>query len=190
LKQLAGCIDRGLASVAAEQEAIREHVGEIQKIAQTLSPENGDSRTRRRQFGRLRRRLKSSADPIRRQMGLVMGAFVCGLFAGGDLRAADVDNLELERWFRIPKGHERRIHGRSHAGVRLVQEGATLMLTLDAHREGRVFTTNELLGYRDAQPPRDEQEAMQRRKVMRKARSKKKRPLLLAALEQRYLNAS
>src|SRR4029453_9552291 len=29
------------------------------------------------------------------------------------------DNLDLERWFRQPKGHERRIHGHRHVGVRL-----------------------------------------------------------------------
>lgn len=189
MKRLAGCIDRGLAAVAVEQKAIREQVREIQKIAQTLCVESGDGRTRRRRFGRLRRRLKSSRDPVRRQMASVMGAFVYGLFAGGELGVLPVDNLDLERWFRVPKGHERRIHGRRHAGVRLVQEGATLMLVLDAHRDGRVFTSQELQDYRNAKPPQDEQEAIQRRKVMRKARSKKQRPIVLAALEQRYLNA-
>ena len=99
-----------------------------------------------------------------------------------------LDNLDLERWCRLPKGHERRINGRRHAGVRLVQEGATLMPVLDAHREGTVFTAEQLLDYRNAEPPADEQEAIKRRKVMRKARSKKKRPALLASLELRYLN--
>ena len=28
------------------------------------------------------------------------------------------DNLDLERWFKQLKGHERRIHGCQHAGVR------------------------------------------------------------------------
>jgi hypothetical protein len=71
------------------------------------------------------------------------------------------DNLELERWFRLPKGHERRIHGRKHAGVRLVQQGATLLPALDAH-QGREapFAAAELLGYRDAQPPQQEHEAL------------------------------
>ena len=62
------------------------------------------------------------------------------------------------------------------------------MPVLDAHREGSVFTARQLLDYRNAKPPADEQEAIERRKVMRKARSKKKRPVLLATLEQRYLN--
>ena len=84
------------------------------------------------------------------------------------------DNLDLERWFRLPKGHERRIHGHSHAGVRMVQEGATLLLVLDAHEaHPEPFTAQELLPYRHAQEPTDQLQAIQRRKVMRKARSPK-----------------
>jgi hypothetical protein len=138
---------------------------------------------------RLQERLSSSGDAKRVQMAVVMAAFYVGLFAGGGkLRGLPLDNLDLERWFRLPKGHERRINGRRHAGVRLVQEGATLMPVLDAHREGAAFTVKQLLDYRNAKPPADEQEAIKRRKVMRKARSKKKRPALLASLELRYLN--
>src|SRR5262249_58490376 len=101
--------------------------------------------------------------------------------------AEDVqDNLDLERWFRLPKGHERRIHGHKHAGVRLVQEGATLMPVLDAHKDREEpFKAEQLLGYRQAKPPKEEQETMRRRKVMRQARSKKRRPVLLAELERR-----
>ena len=81
-----------------------------------------------------------------------------------------------------------RIHGRKHAGVRLVQEGATLMPVLDAHKGREApYKKEDLLGYRDAKPPKQEQEAMHRRKVMRKARSKKHRGELLAERERRYL---
>ena len=66
-------------------------------------------------------------------MAVVMAAFMVGLFAGIDLPDVPEDNLDLERWFRLPKCHERRIHGHRHAGVRIVQEGATLALVLDAH---------------------------------------------------------
>jgi len=190
LRRLAGCIDRGLAAVAEDQEVIRGHVEEVAKIAATLDPKQGNRATRRKRFKRLEKRLESSGDPVRVQMAVVMAAFVVGLFAGGDLEGLPADNLDLERWFRLPKGHERRISGRRHAGVRLVQEGATLMPVLDAHRDGGTFTAEELLLYRDAKPPTDEQEAIKRRKIMRKARSKKKRPVLLATLEQRYLNRS
>ena len=52
-------------------------------------------------------------------------------------------------------------------------------------REGP-FGVEDLLAYR-RRLPTDEQEALRRRKVMRKARSKKKRGRLLAELEQRFL---
>jgi hypothetical protein len=75
--------------------------------------------------------------------------------------------------------------------VRLVQEGATLMPVLDAPK-GRTgpYRAEELLGYREVQPPQTEQEALRRRKVMRQARSRKRRATLLAELEQRYKDAS
>jgi hypothetical protein len=135
----------------------------------------------------LRATLARSGDPVRVQMAVVMAAFAVGLFAGGDVADLPTDNLELERWFRLPKGHERRIHGHQHAGVRLVQEGATLMLALDAHRSHpEPFRREDLEGYRRARRPPAEAAALQRRAVMRQARSKKRRPQLLADLEQRY----
>jgi hypothetical protein len=189
LRRLAGCIDRGLVAVADEQETIRGQVKEVAQIAGTLDEKSGSRANRRKRFKRLQKRLASSGDAMRVQMAVVMAAFAVGLFAGGGkLQGLPMDNLDLERWFRLPKGHERRINGRRHAGVRLVQEGATLMPVLDAHREGSIFTAKQLLDYRNAKLPADEQEALSRRKVMRKARSKKKRPVLLATLEQRYLN--
>jgi hypothetical protein len=120
-------------------------------------------------------------------MAKVMKSFRPGLFAGGDAADQFRDNLDLERWFRLPKGHERRIHGRSHAGVRIVQEGPTLALTLDAHHtHPEPFTVDDLLLYRTAREPECQFQAMCRRKIMRKARSKKRRPQLLAELENRY----
>ena len=90
----------------------------------------------------------------------------------------------------LPKSHERRIHGRRHAGVRIVQEGPTLVLALDAHAaHPGPFTAEDLLPYRTAREPAWRREALHRRKVMREARSKKKRPILLAELERRYREA-
>jgi hypothetical protein len=123
-------------------------------------------------------------------MAVVMTAFVLGLFAGEDVADVPRENLDLERWFRLPKGHERRIHGRRHARVRIVQQGATLALVLDAHRgHPEPFAASELCPSRQAQPPPDEQAALQRRQVRRTARSQKKRRLLLAELEKRSLDA-
>jgi hypothetical protein len=173
--------------VAAEQEHIREHTEEVRKIAGILGDRSVPCKQRRRRFRRLEKKLAASGDPVRVQMAVVMAVFMVGLFAGGELTGLPEDNLDLERWFRLPKGHERRIHGHRHAGVRIVQEGATLALVLDAHREREgPFGAEDLLAYRGAVPPADEQEAVRRRKVMRKARSKKKRGRLLAELELRY----
>jgi hypothetical protein len=178
-------------AVAEEQQKIKEHVEEVKRVAATLEPSKGSSKQRKKRFERLRRRLKRSNDAVRMQMAVLMVAWSAGLFAGPEVDQEIRDNLDLERWFRLPKGHERRIHGHKHAGVRLVQEGATLMPTLDAHKDRKgPFQAEELLGYKDAKPPQAEQQAMQRRKIMRRARSKKQRPLLLAELEQRYLASS
>jgi hypothetical protein len=176
-----------LQAVAAQHQELRAQVQELHQIQQTLDPHRGSVAQRQKRFRRLQKRLSKSSDPVRVQMAVVMAAFLVGLFAGGELEGLPEDNLDLERWFRLPKGHERRIHGHKHAGVRLVQEGATLMLVLDAHRgHPELFRREELVSYRGAQRPPEEEAALQRRKVMRQARSKKKRPQLLAELEQRY----
>lgn len=129
-------------------------------------------------------------DGFRQHLGRVMDSFEPGLFAGGDLLNLR-DNLDLERWFRNPKGHERRIHGRAHAGVRIVQEGPTLLLALDAHGEHpEPFTRADIQPYANATAPSCQDEAIHRRKIMRKARSTKKRSLLLSELEARYRDTS
>ena len=180
-----------MQEVAEEQQQIQEHVKEVKQVEATLDAGTGSNKQRKRRFQRLRRRLKQSSDPVRQQMAVVMAAFLVGLFAGPKVDQEIQDNLELERWFRLPKGHERRIHGRKHAGVRLVQEGATLMPVLDAHKgRERPYEVEELLRYKEAKAPQEEQEAMRRRRIMRRARSRKRRPALLAELEKRYLSAT
>lgn len=177
--------------MAAEQEQVRAYVADIQEIATTLDPDHGSAPQRQQRFAQVQQRLTASGERVRVQMAVVMAAFAVGLFVGEDVADVPRDNLDLERWFRLPKGHERRIHGHRHAGVRIVQQGATLVLALDAHREHpEPFAASDLSAYRHAKPPADEQAALQRRKVMRKARSKKKRRLLLADLEKRYLHAA
>src|SRR5450432_4664206 len=79
---------------------------------------------------------------------------MAGLFVGADTLASVRDNLDLERWFRIPKSHERHIHGHRHAGIRIVLEGPTLVHALDAHvAHPEPFTVEELLPYRTAEEP-------------------------------------
>jgi hypothetical protein len=180
-----------LELVKPEQEAIRRHVATIEMVAATLGPARGGSASRQADFEAILARLKGDDDPIHDQMAGLMDSFRPGLFAGGDEIDQVQDNLDLERWFRLPKGHERRIHGHRHAGVRIVREGATKMLALDAHlNHPEMFSVADLLPYRSAREPECQRQAIHRHEVMRKARSKTKRPKLLAELERRYLEVS
>lgn len=191
MSRLAGCIDRGLELVTEVQAIIRQQVVDIAAVEATLRPAHGRCLQRRAVFEALRDRFQADSDSVRQHFAAVMTSFLEGLFVGGDGPELPQDNLELERWFRRPKGHERRIHGHRHAGVRIVQEGPTLLLALDAHRaHPDPLGVTDLLPYRRAQAPQCQREAMHRRKVMRKARSPKKRGLLLAELERRYLTDS
>lgn len=164
---------------------------EIRVIQATIEPTGGTCAERHEQFARVQERLQQSTDPVRQHMGRVMASFAPGLFVGGEACDLPQDNLDLERWFRHPKGHERRIHGHRHAGVRLVQEGPTLLLALDAHlTHPEPFTAVDLVPYRHSPAPVGQCQALYRRTIMRRARSKKQRPVLLAELEQRYLDGS
>ena len=184
---MAACIDKGLDLVRPRQETIRCHVETIREVAATLDPAAETSAQRQSGFGAILARLDGDSDPIHRQMAGLMQSFRAGLIAGDDTFGQIHGDLDLERWFRLPKGHERRIHGHRHAGVRIVQEGPTLVHALDAHHTHPApFGVADLLPYRWARAPACQRQAIHRRQVVRKARSKTKRPKLLAELERRY----
>lgn len=188
MQRLAACIDRGLEAVEEVQGELRPQVEKLQAVADTLDPAQGSPEHRRGAFEKLRRRFSREQDSFAGHLARLMASFLPGLF-GGPVDELPRDNLDLERWFRQPKGHERRIHGRRHTGTRLVYNGPTLAPALDAHLHHLgPFTAAELLPYRAAQPPPSQQAAVTRHRIMRKARSKKLRPLLLADLEDRYRN--
>jgi len=182
-----GCIDKRRSLVLDTQKQVAAYIETIRRVDATLDPASDGWAQRKRLYGAVGRELLEDEDSIRQQMGRMMVSFKKGLFAGGGRIDLPRDNLDLERWFRLPKGHERHINGRSHAGVRIVQEGATMMLALDAHRHHpQPFTEEELRPYRDVDAPESQKEAIQRRKVMRTARSTTKRGSLLRDLEKRY----
>jgi hypothetical protein len=159
-------------------------------VATTLETGGMTCAARQEKLEELIDRFACTEDPIRQQMAKVMTSFLAGLFVGEGKFEEIKDNLDLERWFRLPKSHERKIHGHRHAGIRIVLEGATLVHALDAHHaHPGPFAVDDLLPYRTAREPLCQQEALNRRTIMRKARSKKKRPLLLADLERRYREA-
>jgi hypothetical protein len=192
LKRLAGCIDRGLNVARDALPQVSQYVKDLRSVDDTLRPSDEATREEREaQFISLQEEWQSSADPVYQHFAKRMGSFQPGLFAGGEAADFPEDNLDLERWFKRPKGHERRIHGRRHAGVRLVQQGPTLMLALDAHvHHDGPFTVDDLQPYGHSRVPASQQQAVERGKIMRQARSRKKRHDLLADFEQRYLNSS
>jgi hypothetical protein len=191
LKRLAGCIDRGLDVARDALVHVGLYAQALQAVDSTLRPSaTATSAEREAQFSALQQAWQSSADPVEQHVAKRMSGFALGLFVGGETAEFPADNLDLERWFKGPKSHERRIHGHSHAGVRIVRQGPTLMLALDAHvHHDGPFTVDDLEPYGHARMPESQQQAVERGKIMRQARSRKKRPVLLADLEKRYLNA-
>ena len=168
---------QGLSSVESEQDVLGNRSRRSKKLQTRWTRKKGISARRQAEFQKLIDRFVDVGDPFHEHMAKVMISFQPGLFVGGDEVDQVRDNLDLERWFRLPKGHERRIHGHKHAGVRIVQEGATMALALDAHKaHPEQFTVDDLLPYRSARSPECQRQAMDRRKIMEKARSKPKRP--------------
>ncbi|HEV3259075.1 MAG TPA: hypothetical protein VG013_19540 [Gemmataceae bacterium] len=191
MTRLAERLDAGLAAVAEDRVVIRQQVADVRVVAETLDPHCGRLAERRAQFATLQERFEQSETPFHEHLRKLMANWQPGLFVGGKAGNVPWDNLDLERWFRLPKGHERRIHGHQHAGVRLVREGPTLLPALDAHRaRDGLFTAAELFPYRKHPVPADQEAAQRRHRVMRRARSKRQRAKLLRELEQRYLDGS
>jgi hypothetical protein len=178
LARLAGCIGRGLAAVQEEQHRIQKQVEQVRAVAGTLQEDQGPRWQRKARFWKLQREYQQEGGAFPAHLARLMRRFAVGLFVPVRAQKGEglpVDNDELERWFRKPRSHARRIHGRKHAGVRIVQEGPTLLLVLNAQEaHPQPFTAEDLLPYRHAQEPPDQVQAIQRRKVMRKARSPKK----------------
>ena len=126
--RLAGCIVRGLAIARAPWAHVGRYAKDLQAVEDTLKPHtNVTGEERETQFMVLRQQWQSSAAPIEQHFAKMMRSFEPGLFVGGEAADVPVDNLDLERWFKGPKGPERRMHGRRHAGVRIVRQGPTLM---------------------------------------------------------------
>ena len=179
--------------VAEQQDTftrVRAYTVHVREVVEILTVEDGDSLVGREPLfaAKLAELQSFPEDKICHGMTKMMTSFQAGLFAGSDLAGYPQDNLDLERWFRGPKSHERRIHGHKHAGIRIVREGATLIPTLDAHaHHPGVFTEQDLAGFATATAPASQLASQQRHGIMKKAR-KKKRLILLKQLETRLLN--
>ena len=192
MTRLASCIDRGLHVVQASLTHVKAYVQDLQAVDRTLRPNDATTGEEREAQCIVRRQeWESSPDPMHQHCATMMRSFEPGVFVGGESADFPADNVDVERWLKRPKGHERRLHGRRHAGVRIVQQGPTLMLALDAHvHHDGPLTVDDLEPYGHARVPVSQQQAVERGKIMRKARSRKKRAALLADLETRYLSLS
>lgn len=201
LSQLRGCIERGLSATSEARADLEAEVALVRAIAATVDTKTAPLSERKEEFDVLQALCSVSADESRRRLGGMMLRWAPGLFAGEEeqerqaeagaqLPSLPEDNYALERFFRLPKHHARHIHGRRHAGTRIVQRGATQIPALDAHlRHPSPFSAAELRPYRKAPVPPAQKAAQQRATVMRRARSQKQRPHLLAELEARYLSS-
>src|SRR5262249_47440426 len=130
LQRLAGCIDRGLAEAKSRQEQVSEQVKEIRRVAAALDVQTGTLKKWRARYEQRRRCYQGKDGEFYAHLARMLLDWSKGLFVGirgKKGKELPQDNLDLERWFRAPKGHERRIHGHRHAGVRIVHEGATLL---------------------------------------------------------------
>jgi hypothetical protein len=175
-----------LKEVESSRHEVQQQLEDVRKVAATLDPQTGSRSRRRQRFVRLQEEFAQSDKASRKQMSKQMTSWLMGLFVCVTVgKNVPLDNLELERFFRLPKGHERRIHGHKHVGMRVVREGATLLPTLDAHQKHPgMFTAEELLHYHKQPVPIDQQQAQYRHQIMRRAASTKLRPQLLQELNQ------
>jgi hypothetical protein len=143
---------------------------DLHAVDGSLGPSATATRAAREaRFISLQQEWESSADPVEQHVAKRMSGLEPGVFVGGETAEFPADHVDLERWFKGPKGHERRIHGHCHAGVRIVRQGPTLMLALDAHgpHDGP-FTVDALEPYGHARVPESQQQAVDRGKIMRR----------------------
>lgn len=176
LARLKGFIDRGMADQQQSFTRVRQYTRQVRQVMKLLTGDDGSPLVKRKsRFAAKLDEFQSRADDrVYLHFAKVMASFRPGLFAGPRRASYPRDNLDLERWFRCPKSHERRIHGHRHAGIRIVRDGPTLIPTLDAHMaHPQVFNREELFPFRLATPPPSQAAARQRHTIMRHSRSKK-----------------
>ena len=174
LKRLRGFIQRGLTEYEKDQGRIATTLGQVLMVWALIHPEPGRHHAYHTSFQQVAEQYCQAKDSTTQYIGQLMLSFEAGLFCGGEALDLPEDNLDLERWIKGPKGHERHITGRQHVGLRMVAEAPTLLPAFDAHLSRNTpFTIDDLLPYVDAAIPASQQEAMTRHRMMRKARSKK-----------------
>jgi hypothetical protein len=189
--RLAGGMDRGRAVSRDAVAPVGLYAQARQAVDGSLGPSATATRAERAAWCiSLQQEWESSAAPVAQHFAKRMRGVAPGWFVGGETAEFPADNWALERWCKGPQGHARRSHGHCHAGVWIVRQGPTLRLALDAHGHHHgPCTVDALEPYGHARVPESQQQAVDRGKMMRQARSRKTRSVLLTDLEKRYLNA-
>ena len=115
-------------------------------------------------------------------------SFLAGLFVGEGKFEEIRDNLDLGAMVSLTQESRAADSRSSPRGDSYRPRRADISASPWTHtlRIPGHSPSEDLLPYRTAREPPCQQEALNRRKIMRKARSKKKRPFLLADLERRY----
>jgi hypothetical protein len=190
IQRLLGYIETGLGKSAPLQQGLEQDVEQLRWLW-TYLDECNESPDRAQKFDELVAALKLSPSARQRHMAKTALAFRPGLFVTIPGAPVPIDNLDMERSFKAPKGHRRRITGRAHAGAKIVREGPTLLPTLLAHQQrNEPFRPEELLAYRNAREPAGQRDARLRNTLGRHARSTQGRPHLLIALERQFRGPS
>lgn len=174
LEQLQSCVEKGMHVYDQSKDEILDLLEIVIEVNNLLDPSHGSSEERKTKYHRKANMLAKRKKTNLKKMGKLMLRFEPGLFSGGDRIDLPTDNLDLERWFKKPKGHQRRVNGRKHVGVRIVYEGETLIPALDAHLElTQPLKASDLMKYENAKPPQNQVDGLRRRKIMSQASSKK-----------------
>jgi hypothetical protein len=174
LERLQDCIERGMQVYEKSKDKVLDLQCHVFEVNNLLDDSKGSPKDRRAKFLLLANKLAKRKNSNLKKMGKMMLSFEPGLFSGDDIIDLPKDNLDLERWFKKPKGHQRRINGRRHVGTRIVYEGETLIPALDAHLElVRPLKVTDLMKYENVKPPLSQLDGLRRKRIMAQASSKK-----------------
>src|SRR3954470_22163892 len=80
LARWAGCIDRGLQEVQAEQQQVREQVQELRRVAATLEEGNGTRRQRQQRYEQLQQEYEQKGGTFYGHLAGLMLGWLAGLF--------------------------------------------------------------------------------------------------------------
>jgi len=80
LRELAACIDKGLAQTQTALDEVARDVVELRLVYGTLDPDTGSTRRRRADFDEITLGLRATPSPLHDHLAGVMERFAPGLF--------------------------------------------------------------------------------------------------------------